>query len=172
MKIKSICLLLLVIILTGCDSSNNNFTIEGIKFSKEEIAQIDQRRIPRDYIEGIIQGARKNGTNDTEIKNIILSIRSYGFDPVEYLGEVVQNDKNLLYETCYNEYSKSIKTLNDKEYLVKFCDCYADCILHNIKAINNLPKSLSEKDEKDKAKVDLAWIKLEKQCSTMCKKQN
>ena len=173
MKFRCIYLLLSTIVLFGCDS--DKITIEGIIFNKEEITQIEQRKISREYIQSTIQEERKNGKSDQEIKTKVLNIN--GFDSlIDYIEETSQQDKNRFYEACYQEYSKAIKTLDDKEFIVKYCNCAADCILNNVKWVNNMPISLSEEDEKDKGKVDIAWVHLTKKCRTTCldetKKQN
>jgi len=68
--------------------------------------------------------------------------------------------------------AKNAKTFEENEFVTKYCSCMSECLIENVKWSNNMPISLSEEDEKDMAKVDLAWIELEKNCKQECLKNN
>ena len=70
------------------------------------------------------------------------------------------------------EHANCATTYEENKFITKRCNCMSECVIGNMKWINNMPTSLSEEDEKDTAKVDLAWIELEKNCKQECLKNN
>lgn len=170
-------LLVVLVLLTGCDNIDAN-KINGIKFTDVEIQTINERGIPVEYIQKRIDALRENGINEKEIKESILSIEYYENDVAQGLRDIIQSIKDLeketkngFYKRCYEQFAQHIKTFEEREFLVKYCECSSDCVIKNIKFSNGMPTSLSEEDEKDIGKVELAWIELEKNCKAKCLKK-
>lgn len=170
-KIVLLIFMPIMLLMSGCDSSSNKYTIEGIKFTEEEIANVTQNGLSLDTVKNMIQNDRKEGKSDQEIKKDVLNykhnIATLG-EMFAFIDETSQQDKNRFYESCYNEFSNNIKTFSDREVITKYCDCFADCLIDNVKWHNNMPITLSEEDEKDKGKVDVAWVELTKKCKSVC----
>ena len=164
-------LLIGLILLAGCDYTDTT-KIGGIKFTDTEIQTINERGIPVEYIQVRIEGLRANGATDEEIKESIMSIKSYGADIIKIIEEQSTKDKNRFYKHCHDQLAKNAKTFEENEFVTKYCSCMSGCLIENVKWSNNMPISLSEEDEKDMAKVDLAWIELEKNCKQECLKNN
>lgn len=167
-------LFVLCAVLFGCTSYDSNVTFNGIEFTNQEIQQLrelEEFGVSQERVQNKIKDLRDQGKTDKEIKNSVLDIGSYGFDPITYIEQTLQEDKNKLYKGCYDEYAKAIKTFDDRVAITKYCNCAADCILENVKWLNNMPITLSEDDEKDSGKVAVAWVELEKKCKNKCLKE-
>ena len=90
-------LLIGLILLAGCDYTDTT-KIGGIKFTDTEIQTINERGIPVEYIQVRIEGLRANGATDEEIKESIMSIKSYGADIIKIIEEQSTKDKNRFYK--------------------------------------------------------------------------